>query len=199
MHKSKIIENRKFRATAHANQEITIMFWEVGQHINAVVLGNKRAEYGKQIMTTLSILLVKKYGNSFEYTKLTRMAKFAELFPDKKILATLSQHLSWSHFVEILPIKSAEARLYYAQDAASRQLGIRELRNQISRKVYERREIANAALTEKSRKFFTKHKSVWNAENPFQPVKKYVWIIFTIRKIMTSNDFFANKIQFGDK
>jgi predicted nuclease of restriction endonuclease-like (RecB) superfamily len=114
------------------------------------VLNSKRAEYGKQILATLSQELVRKYGNGFEYTKLTRMIKFVEMFPDNSIVSTLSTQLSWSHFVELLPIKSDDALLYYAQDAAARQLGIRELRNQISRKTYERREIANAVLSEKS-------------------------------------------------
>jgi predicted nuclease of restriction endonuclease-like (RecB) superfamily len=51
--------------------------------------------------------------------------------------------LSWSHFVELLPLKTNEARLYYAKDCAERQLGIRELRDMISRKAFERKEIAN--------------------------------------------------------
>jgi len=40
--------------------------------------------------------------------------------------------------------------MYYAQDAISRCLGKRELRRQISRKAYERQEIANIQLTEGS-------------------------------------------------
>jgi len=40
--------------------------------------------------------------------------------------------------------------LYYANDAAQRHLGTKELRRQISRKAYERQEIANTQLTEKS-------------------------------------------------
>jgi predicted nuclease of restriction endonuclease-like (RecB) superfamily len=43
-----------------------------------------------------------------------------------------------------LPLEAKKARLYYANDAITRNLGIRELRNQISRKAYERREIANS-------------------------------------------------------
>ena len=78
------------------------------------------------------------------------MIKFASIFPDIEIIATLSQDLSWSHFMEILPIKTEEARMYYASDAAARHMGVRDLRRQISRKAYERREIANAGLTEKS-------------------------------------------------
>ena len=52
MHVAKIIENRKYRAATHVNQETTMMFWEVGHYINSVVLNSKRAEYGKNILTT---------------------------------------------------------------------------------------------------------------------------------------------------
>ena len=69
------------------------------------------------------------------------MIQFAELFPDLKIVSPLATHLSWSHFIEILPLETEKARLFYANEAVTRQLGKRELRNQISRKAYERREI----------------------------------------------------------
>jgi predicted nuclease of restriction endonuclease-like (RecB) superfamily len=147
---SAIIENSKYRAGVYANREVTLMYWEVGKHIGSVLLGSTRAEYGKRIVATLSQQLIFKYGNSFEYTKLTRMIKFSELFPDTEIVATLSQQLSWSHIIELLPIKSDEARIYYAQDVLNRRYGVRELRRQISRKAFERREIANLALTEQS-------------------------------------------------
>jgi len=49
-----------------------------------------------------------------------------------------------------LPLKSDEALIFYAQDALARCLSIRELRKQISRKAYERREIANSQLTQAS-------------------------------------------------
>ena len=149
-HISKIIESRKNRAGAYANREVTLMYWEIGRQIGSVLLGGERAEYGKQILATLSQHLTKKYGAGFEYTKITRMIKFAELFPDMKIVSTLSTQLSWSHFIELLPLETDKARLYYANDAATRHLGIRDLRRQISRKAYERREIANTLLSEKS-------------------------------------------------
>lgn len=147
---SAIIENRKSCAGAYANREVTLMYWEVGKHISEVLLDGERAEYGKRIVATLSHQLTERYGNSFERTKITRMMKFARLYPDIEIVATLSQQLSWSHFQEILPVESEEARTYYAQDAASRGLGVRELRQQISRKAFHRQEIANTRLTEQS-------------------------------------------------
>ena len=51
---SVIIENRKSRAGAYANLEITLMYWEVGQHIGSMALDGGRAGYGKQIVVTLS-------------------------------------------------------------------------------------------------------------------------------------------------
>lgn len=149
-HVSAIIEKRKHQAYAHVNQEMTLMFWEVGSYINASLLKGKRADYGKKILTGLSSKLVAQYGSSFSERNVYRMSLFVERFTDLKILTTLSSKLSWSHFTELSRLKSDAARLYYAQDASERNLGIRELRNQISRKAYERREIANAHITEKS-------------------------------------------------
>ncbi|MDR3002339.1 MAG: PDDEXK nuclease domain-containing protein [Fibromonadaceae bacterium] len=147
---SSIIENRKYRAAMHANSEVTLMYWEVGRYIGSVVLGGDRAGYGKQIVVTLARQLKVKYGNSFEIKNLRRMVQFANRFPDIEIVVPLVRQLSWSHFIALLPLKSDEAFMYYAQDAATRQLGKRELRHQISRKAYERREIANSQLTKQS-------------------------------------------------
>jgi hypothetical protein len=60
---------------------------------------------------TLSQQLTERYGTMFERTKVVRMVKLSILFPDVKIVATLSQQLSWSHFQELLPIKIEEARM----------------------------------------------------------------------------------------
>ena len=110
-HITKIIESRKNRAGAYANREVTLMYWEIGRYIGSVLLGGERAEYGKQILATLSQELIRKYGKSFELRSLRRMIQFAELFPNIKIVSTLSTQLSWSHFIEILPLKTEQERL----------------------------------------------------------------------------------------
>ena len=147
---SKIIETRRNRAGAYANREITLMYWEIGRYIGSVILEGERAEYGKRIVSTVSTQLVKKYGKGFEIRNLRRMVQFAELFPDRAIVSPLATQLSWSHILELLPLKTQEARLYYANDVYQRNLGVHELRNQISRKAYERQEIANTQISEKS-------------------------------------------------
>ena len=51
---AQIIEKRKFNIISAANNQIVLMFWEIGKYINSVVLGMERAEYGKRIVATLS-------------------------------------------------------------------------------------------------------------------------------------------------
>ena len=75
------------------------------------------------------------------------MMQFSEQFTDIQIVVPLSRQLSWSHFVELLPLKNHESRLYYAQRIAEEVLGIRDLRKQIAQKSFERREIANLQIT----------------------------------------------------
>ena len=145
-----IIESRKYRAGAYANCEITLMYWEVGHYVNSVVLVGSRAAYGKRIVAELASQLQVKYGKTFDVHNLRRMMRFAEKFADFEIVTELASQLSWSHFIEILPLKSDEARLFYAKDSAVRRIGTKELRRQISRKAYERREIANTQISDTS-------------------------------------------------
>ena len=98
----------------------------------------------------MSTKLVENYENSFVDANLYRMKRFATVFGDIKAIANFIPFLSWSLFCEIMRIKDEQARLYYAKDATERQLGIRDLRQQIARKPFEQQEIANTQLTESS-------------------------------------------------
>lgn len=143
---SELVELSKHKIASQANSVLTMLFWQIGKDINDFVLGNQRAEYGKQIMSAVSTHLTEKYGNNFELRNLRRMRQFAEQFTDIEIVSTLSTQLSWSHFVELLPIKKAEAKLFYAQKSAEGNWGVRELRNQKEKKLYERTIVANNQL-----------------------------------------------------
>jgi len=147
---SQLIEQSKKFVTAQANSVMNMLFWNVGKRINKEILQNKRADYGKRIVSTLSTQLTEKYGKSFETKNLRRMMQFAEQFPNLEIVAPLARQLSWSHFRELIPLKSEEARLFYAKEAAERHWGKRELRHSIERKEFERTEIANIQLTTQS-------------------------------------------------
>lgn len=140
---SQLIEQSQQLVVSQANSTITILFWHVGDSINKEILKNRRAEYAKQIVSTLSTQLKDRYGKNFELRNLRRMMQFAGQFTDIDIIMSLSTRLSWSHFVELLPLKNPEAKLFYAHEAANQALGIRDLRKQISSKAFERTGIAN--------------------------------------------------------
>jgi predicted nuclease of restriction endonuclease-like (RecB) superfamily len=140
---SQLIEQSQLQLVAQANSTFTMLFWYIGNRINQSILQNKRADYGKQIVATLSRQLTEKYGRNFEEKNLRRMLQFAEQFTDKEIVVTLSRQLSWSHFLVLLPLKNPEAKLFYAKSAITQALGVRDLRRQIAGKTFERTTIAN--------------------------------------------------------
>lgn len=147
---SGLIEEARSTLARQANSSTIFLFWRIGQQMNSSVLNHQRAEYGRKIVSALATQLSTHYGRSFETRNLRRMMQFAEQYPDFEIVSPLATQLSWSHFIEVLPMKTPEARLFYLNEAATRQLGKRELRHLITRKAFERKEIANAQLPETS-------------------------------------------------
>lgn len=144
---SSLIEQNKQRVTVVANSALTLLFWQVGKRINEEILNKERAEYGKQIVATVSVQLENKYGRNFEEKNVRRMMQFSIEFSDFEIVVPLARQLTWSHFLILIPLKSIDAKLYYAQKAIEELWGKRELRNQISRKAFERKEIADLQLS----------------------------------------------------
>jgi predicted nuclease of restriction endonuclease-like (RecB) superfamily len=143
-----IIDQSKHELRRQVNSTITLVYWQVGVKINTHILENKRGEYAKEIVSTVSTQLKERYGKSFELRNLRRMMQFSELFPDLNILVPLSSQLSWSHFVELLTLKNKVARDFYAHKISEGNWSIRETRKQIERKAFERKEIANLQLTD---------------------------------------------------
>ena len=138
-----LINEARNKVALIVNTEITLLYWHIGKRINEEVLGNQRAEYGKQIVSTVSTQLTKEYGRGFELRNLRRMMQFAELFPDFQIVAPLARQLSWSHFIELLSIKNDLGREFYLTMATSENWSIRTLRNKIDSMLYERTAISS--------------------------------------------------------
>ena len=58
-----IIEQARGHVAATANYSQTMMYWHIGERINREVLGNQRAEYGKQIVAQVAQQLQEEYGS----------------------------------------------------------------------------------------------------------------------------------------
>lgn len=143
-----IVEKTKTQVAIQANSSLTIMFWHIGKRIQSDILKNNRAEYGKEIVVSLSRELTINFGNSFKDKNLRRMVQFFEKFPDLENVVILSRHLSWSHFLVLIPLKTDEERNFYSKNVFENLIGVRELRKQISKKVYERTENADVQIYE---------------------------------------------------
>ena len=139
-----IIEQARSHVAVTANYALSMMYWHIGERINRDVLGNKRAEYGKQIVPQVATQLQNEFGkNGFELRNIRRMIQFASLFPKEQIVSQLATQLTWSHFIEILPIKDQLAREFYASLAASEKWGRNRLRKEIDSMLYERTAISS--------------------------------------------------------
>jgi len=143
---SQLIRQSQMQVAVAVNSTLTMLFWQVGKRINQNILQNKRAEYGKEIVSTVSAQLEKEYGRNFTEKNVRRMMQFADQFSDFEIVVTLSRQLSWSHFLVLIPLKNANAKFFYAQKSASDGWGVRELRESISRKEFERTAIATTQM-----------------------------------------------------
>ena len=133
-----LIEDAR-RQVAHAvNAGLTITYWQIGKRLLTENLTDGRGEYGQKILATLSAELVREFGKGFSYSALTRMTRFAEQFPDERILATLLQELTWSHFTLLLPLKDPLAREFYAEMCRVERWSVRTLRQKIGGMLFER-------------------------------------------------------------
>ena len=113
-------------------------YFEVGRLIIEAQGGEKRAKYGNRLIKEYSFKLTKELGKGYTYTNLSRMRQFYLL---TQKVATLSQQLykvSWSHYTELLKIKDINEVKYYIYLIDKQNLSVRELRERIRSKEYER-------------------------------------------------------------
>ena len=137
-----IIERSRRNVAVYVNQEMTMMYWHVGKFILQEINYQDKSEYGQKIVATLSQQLTERYGSGFTTTALFRMLKVARYYPDEQIVVTLSQQLSWSHFVEFITIEQDAKRLFYQQMSAQQHWSLRQLRKYEDSMLYERTLIA---------------------------------------------------------
>jgi predicted nuclease of restriction endonuclease-like (RecB) superfamily len=133
-----LIEAARQQTARVVNSALVGMYWHIGRRIREDVLKNDRAEYGKEILQTLSEELTAEYGRGFGRANLSSMLRFAEVFSDERIAQTLSAQLSWSHFVELIPLDDPLKRDFYAEMCRVERWSTRTLRHKIGHLLFER-------------------------------------------------------------
>jgi predicted nuclease of restriction endonuclease-like (RecB) superfamily len=115
-----------------------MMYWQIGKYINDDILQNKRADYGKEIVSTLSAKLTKEYGKGYTKRNLENMIKFAQTFPDVQIVHSLSAKLTWTHFKQLIYIEDDLKREFYIGMIKLDSWSTRTLKDRIDSQLYER-------------------------------------------------------------
>lgn len=142
-----LIQAARSRVATAANAELTLLYWQIGRRLLVENLGGGRAEYGRKILVTVSQQLEAEFGRGFSYSALTRMARFAEEFPDQQQVVTLAQVLGWSHVLALIPLKDPLARQFYAEMCRIERWDVRTLRRKIGGLLFERTALSKNSET----------------------------------------------------
>jgi len=133
-----LIEQSRLRVASVVNSEISMLYWSVGKLISEDILKNERAEYGKQVVASLSQQLTLIYGKGWSEKQLRHCMRFFQVFPEKPIVSTLWRQLTWSHIKEVLPIEDGLKRDFYIEMCKMDRWSVRILRERIDSMLYER-------------------------------------------------------------
>lgn len=125
---SSTIDQCKHSVQRAVNDAMVMLYWTIGKYLVCNVLEGCKAEYGQKVVEELAKKLMLNYGKGFEKTSLFRMIKFYREFPDNQLVATLSQQLTWSHFVVLLPIEDETKRNFHAVMCSNENWSVRTLR-----------------------------------------------------------------------
>ena len=87
-----LIDAAREQTASAVNSALVRLYWHIGKRIREDVLGERRAEYGEEILQTLSAKLVAEYGRGFSEKSLRHMMRFAEVFPSEEPVKRLSPH-----------------------------------------------------------------------------------------------------------
>ena len=113
----------KNRSDLNTYYNVGKMLSEAGKH------------YGEGIIKKYSKRLTIELGKGYTFTSLTKMRKFYYLIEK---VATVSQHLSYGHYIELLPYDDLNKVQYYIRIVEQQNLSIRKLREKIKNNEYER-------------------------------------------------------------
>ena len=137
-----LIDAAKQRAAVAINAEITLLYWQVGDRIQTEILQRQRAEYGKQIIATLSQKLTQTYGKGWSEKQLRHCLHFAETFPDQQIVSALRRQLSWTHIKTLMYFDDPLKRNFYIEICCLEGWSSRQLQERINSMLFERTAIS---------------------------------------------------------
>ncbi|MBT3806324.1 MAG: DUF1016 domain-containing protein [Desulfobacula sp.] len=137
-----LIQEAKQRVAVSVNIELTLLYWQGGKRISSEVLKNKRAEYGKKIISNLAQDLTRAFGRGWSKKQLHHCLRFAETFPDKAIVSAVQRQLSWTHLKNLIYMDDPLKREFYLTMTVQERWSTRTLSQRIDAQLFERTAIS---------------------------------------------------------
>lgn len=101
-------------------------------------LGKQRADYGIQLIKSISQQLTTEFGSGYGVRNLAYFKQLYQYFPDWEILHACVQNLTWTHLKSILRVTDAEARLWYLKESSEQMWSTRTLDRNVASQYYYR-------------------------------------------------------------
>ena len=135
--KNELINNEVYKRVKDysKNKNELSTYYNVGKLLIEAQGGEERAKYGDGLIKEYSKKLSEKLGGKYNITTLKRMRQFY-LIIEKG--ATLWHQLTWSHYRELLTFDNIDEINYYIKQTGDYNLSVRELREKIKSKEYQR-------------------------------------------------------------
>lgn len=160
----RLIEESRSLVAQTVNSTLTLLYYKIGRRVNEEILLNKRAEYGKKVISNLSNYLTLNYSNNFSEKNLRRMMQFSEVFPDEQIVVSAIRQLTWTHFIALIPLKNAIQRDFYMEMCKMENWNVKTLREKIDSMLFER-----TAISRKPDELIKQELKALREENTFTP------------------------------
>ncbi len=130
--KQELINNEVYKKAKDIskNRSDLTTYYNVGK-----LLSEAGKNYGEGIIKKYSVKLTEELGKGYTSKSLFKYRKFY-FFITK--VATVSGKLTWSHYSELLSLKNINEINYYIKITEENNLSVRELRERIKNKEYER-------------------------------------------------------------
>jgi predicted nuclease of restriction endonuclease-like (RecB) superfamily len=137
-----LIDQTRHFVAKTVNQELTLLYWNIGKSINDEILKNDRADYGKKLILNLSTDLSNRYGSGFNKRNLHSFVKLNTVIQDITIVHTVCAQLSWSHIRTLIYIENQIKREFYIQMTVHERWSVRTLQERIDSMLFERTAIS---------------------------------------------------------
>ena len=145
---SELLTEARGRIVQSVNHTMVLTYYEIGRMIvHEEQNGNERADYGKQLIKTLSLKLTADFGKGFSQRNLEQMRQFYLVYSKAQTLSAEFEsddkpvkkfQLSWSHYLKLMRIEDGDERNFYEIESYKNNWSLRELERQYNTALYTR-------------------------------------------------------------